>query len=462
MDKKITIDYSYTFPFINDQKIDNCKAAVISAMEMLENKSGKGNDFLGWLDLPNSVLSSKELNEIISSGKEIYENADLFICVGIGGRSYLGAKALTEALLHPFHNSLPKNERKGPKIIFAGQNISGSWLSAVLDEIDNAESVFVNVISKSGTTTEPGIAFRNIKQKMEKKYGKVDSAQRIIATTDSQKGALKTLATDENYKTFVIPDDVGGRYSVLTPVGLLPVAAAGIDIKKLLKGAADASKFGKEKDLTVNPAATYAMVRNLLLKEGYHTEILVNYEPVLHFISEWWKQLYGESEGKENKGIFPAAVDFTSDLHSMGQWIQEGQRFIFETTLNIEESNSDLKVSSDKSDLDGLEFLAGKTFFDINKKAQQGTLLAHYEGKVPNIIINIPQLNEYYLGQLLYIFEQGCGISGYLLGVNPFDQPGVEAYKKNMFALLNKPGAEKNKQALDEKMKTLPSGKKTL
>ncbi|OHD09562.1 MAG: glucose-6-phosphate isomerase [Spirochaetes bacterium GWD1_27_9] len=461
MDKKITIDYSFTFPFINEEKINSYKNDVLKAMDTLENSSGAGNDFLGWKNLPSEMLASKELQQIIQVANEINENADLFICVGIGG-SYLGAKAVTEALLHPFYNSLPKNDRNGPKIIFAGQNISGAWLSAVLDEMDKVDSVYVNVISKSGTTTEPGVAFRNIKQKMEKKYGKIESSKRIIATTDAKRGALKTLATNEGYRTFVIADDVGGRFSVLSPVGLLPIAAVGLDITKLLKGAQEASIYGKEKDLVKNPAATYAMVRNILLKEGYHTEILVNYEPVLHYISEWWKQLYGESEGKDGKGIFVASVDFTSDLHSMGQWIQDGQRFIFETVLDIEESNSNLKVVSDKEDLDGLEFLAGKTYSDINKKASQGTLLAHYEGKVPNIIFSIPELNEYYIGQLLYIFEQGCGISGYLLGVNPFDQPGVEAYKKNMFALLNKPGSEKAKQAIEEKMKNLPSGKKTI
>lgn len=460
MEKKVTFDYSYTFPFINDEKISSLKDIAFNALETLENKAGKGNDFLGWLTLPETTPASKEFEEILDTGKEIYAAADLFICVGIGG-SYLGAKAVTEALLHPFYNSLSKNDRHGPKILFAGQNISGLWLEAVLDEMEKVDSVYVNIISKSGTTTEPGIAFRNIKQKMEKKYGKIGASKRIIATTDAKKGALKTLATNENYRTFVISDDVGGRYSVLTPVGLLPIAALGIDVTKFLKGALEASIFCKEKDINKNPAILYAIVRNLLLEKGYKTEILVNYEPVLHYFSEWWKQLYGESEGKDNKGIFPASVDFTSDLHSMGQWIQEGQRFIFETTLNIEESNSDLKVASDKADLDSLEYLAGKTYFDINKKAQQGTLLAHYEGKVPNMIFNIPELNEFYLGQLIYIFEMACGISGYILGVNPFDQPGVEAYKKNMFALLSKPGAEEAKKALDEKIKTLPSGKKT-
>lgn len=460
MNKKISVDYSYTFPFLNDEKVASYKDEALKAKEKLSKGTGAGNDFIGWRTLPEDALNSKEFSEILDAANEIYKNGDLLICVGIGG-SYLGAKAVTEALLNPFYNNLSKEERKGPKIYFAGQNVSGVWLESVLNEIDKLDSVYVNVISKSGTTTEPGVAFRNIKQKMEKKYGKIEASKRIIATTDAKRGALKTLATNEGYKTFVIPDDVGGRFSVFTPVGLLPIAAVGIDITKLLKGALSAQEFSKDDDFTKNPALTYAMVRNLLLKEGYTTEIMVNYEPMLHFISEWWKQLYGESEGKQGKGIFPASVDFTSDLHSMGQWIQDGQRFIFETVLNIEDENSNLKVVSDKEDLDGLEFLAGKTYFDINKKAFQGTLLAHYEGKVPNIIFNIPELNEFYLGQLLFILEWGCGISGYLLGVNPFDQPGVEAYKKNMFALLNKPGSEKAKSDLDEKMKNLPKGKVT-
>ncbi|MCK4797251.1 MAG: glucose-6-phosphate isomerase, partial [Spirochaetes bacterium] len=300
-------------------------------------------------------------------------------------------------------------------------------------------------------------------QKMEKKYGKIDCAKRIIATTDAKKGALRKLSEQERYRTFIIPDDVGGRFSVLTPVGLLPIASVGIDITQLLKGALEASIYGKSKNINKNPAATYAMIRNILLTKGLHTEILVNYDPCLHYFSEWWKQLYGESEGKNGKGIFPASVDFTTDLHSMGQWIQDGQRFIFETVINIEKELSILKVPSDIENLDGLEYLSGKTYFEINKKAQQGTLLAHYEGKVPNIIFNIPELNAFYLGQLIYIFEQACGISGYLLEVNPFNQPGVEAYKKNMFALLEKPDEihEKNRELLIKKIKSLPKGKTT-
>ncbi|HOV13875.1 MAG TPA: glucose-6-phosphate isomerase, partial [Spirochaetota bacterium] len=326
MNKKISIDYSYTFPFLNDEKVASYKNEVLKAKKQLTDGTGPGNDFIGWRNLPEETLNGKEFSEILEIANEINQKGDLLICVGIGG-SYLGSKAVTEALLDPFYNNLPKSERKGPKLYFAGQNVSGIWLEGILNEIEKCESVYVNVISKSGTTTEPGVAFRNIKQKMEKKYGKIEASKRIIATTDAKRGALKTLATNEGYKTFVIPDDVGGRFSVFTPVGLLPIAAVGIDVTKLLKGAVSAKSFCDDNDFSKNPALTYVMIRNLLLKEGYTTEIMVNYEPMLHFISEWWKQLYGESEGKQGKGIFPASVDFTSDLHSMGQWIQEGQRF---------------------------------------------------------------------------------------------------------------------------------------
>ncbi len=461
MDKKITLDYSYVYPFIDDDKIAAYKGEALKAFKMLKDGNGAGNDFIGWRNLPQTIKESEEFNKIIEVAKNINKNADLLVCVGIGG-SYLGAKAVIEALLPHFYNSLPNSERKGPKIYFAGNNISGSYLEAILEEIGRAESVYVNVISKSGTTTEPGIAFRNIKQKMEKKYGKIGAKERIIATTDSKKGALKTMATNEGYQTFDIPDDVGGRFSVLTPVGLLPIAALGLDITKLLDGAISAIAMGSEESLEKNPALMYATIRNLLLKSGYNIEMLVNYDPELHFFSEWWKQLYGESEGKDGKGLFVASCDFTTDLHSMGQWIQDGQRIIFETILNIDEPLSTLKVASDKDDLDGLEYLANRSYSEINKRAELGTLIAHYEGKVPNLIFNIPTLNEYYLGQLIYIFEQGCGVSGYLLGVNPFDQPGVEAYKKNMFALLGKVGSEQAKLDIDSKMNSLPSGKKTI
>lgn len=462
MPEKIKIDYSYTFPFINEDDINSIEKKVQEKLKLLLNKKGLGNNYLGWFDLPDKVLSSDYLNQIIEVGNEIYNKADVLICIGIGG-SYLGAKAVIEALIHPIHNCQNKEDRNGPKIYFAGNNINGKWLEAILDEIEKSDSVYVNVISKSGTTTEPGISFRIIKQLLEKKYGKVVASKRIIATTDEKKGALRTLSENEKYRTFVIPDSIGGRYSVLSPVGLVPISALGIDITKILKGALEASIFGKNNNIYKNPAAFYALLRNLLLKKKYITEILVNYDSSLHYFSEWWKQLYGESEGKEGKGIFPASVDFTTDLHSMGQWIQEGQRFIFETILSIEKSNSSLKVPSDKGSLDKLEYLADTTYFEINKKAYQGTLLAHHEGGVPNIIFKIPELTPFYLGQLIYIFEEACAISGYLLGVNPFNQPGVEAYKKNMFALLNRPGEEyiKINKSLTEKMKKIPKGKIT-
>lgn len=458
--EKIKIDYSYIYPFVSDSDFEKINKIAKNALLTLKNKTGKGNDFLGWLELPEKMLEKRELNSILEVADEIKENADLLICIGIGG-SYLGAKAVTEALFHPFHNNLPKNKRVGPKLLFAGNNISGAWLEAILEEIKDNSSVYVNVISKSGTTTEPGIAFRAIKTAIEKKYGKAKAKDRIIATTDAKKGALKELSTKEGYKTFVIPDDVGGRYSVFTPVGLLPIASTGISIKNILEGALFIKEFLLKDDLTTNPALLYATARNILLNKGYNVEILVNYEPMLHYMSEWWKQLYGESEGKEKKGIFPASVDFTTDLHSMGQWIQDGQRFIFETVLNILEPSSSLEVPSDKSCDDQLEYLAGKSYFEINKMAFLGTVVAHHEGGVPNIIFNIPRLKEEYIGQLIYLFEVACGISGYMLGINPFDQPGVEMYKKNMFALLEKPGEESNKKALTEKMKKINSGKTT-
>lgn len=449
--EKIKVDYTYVFPFIKEEDIEKELGKAIDALNTLLNKKGKGKEFLGWIDLPEKMLEKKQMEGILEVANEIKENADLLICIGIGG-SYLGAKAVTEALFHPFHNLLSSEKRVGPKLLFAGQNISALYLEAILEQIKDNRSVYVNVISKSGTTTEPGIAFRLIKEAMEKKYGKKEAQKRIIATTDAKKGALRELATVENYRTFAIPDDVGGRYSVFTAVGLLPIASVGLDIKRLLEGALFIKEYVLKDDFLINPALVYATIRNILLKKGYNVEILVTYEPNLHYISEWWKQLFGESEGKENKGIFPASVDFTTDLHSMGQWIQEGQRFIFETVLNVEETSSTLEVPSDKNCNDGLEYLAGKTYFEINKMALLGTVIAHHEGGVPNIIFNIPYLSESNLGQLLYTFEISCGISGYILGVNPFDQPGVEMYKKNMFALLNKPGEEKNKKILGEKI----------
>jgi glucose-6-phosphate isomerase len=354
-------------------------------------------------------------------------------------------------LNHSFYNMLPKDKRKAPEIYFAGNNISPVYLNHLMDLIEGKD-VCINVISKSGTTTEPAIAFRIFKEYMEKKYGKKGAVERIFATTDKSRGALKKLADSEGYETFVIPDDVGGRYSVLTAVGLLPIAASGVNIGEMMKGAQDGMKEYGVKDVFKNPAYTYAAVRNALYRKGRTTEIMVNYEPQMHFFGEWWKQLYGESEGKDNKGLFPAAVDFTTDLHSMGQYIQEGLRNIFETVLNLEGLESDIDILEDENNVDGLNYLTGKTMGYVNKKAMEGTVLAHNDGGVPNIIVNIPEISPYYFGKLVYMFEKACGISGHLLGVNPFDQPGVEAYKKNMFALLGKPGFEEEKERLEKRL----------
>ncbi len=461
-EKKITLDYSFLYPYISDNDIENAKQKSLESMRTLKEKNGKGNEFLGWISLPENMLKSIEFEEIESVALEINKNADLLVCIGIGG-SYLGAKAILEALLPPFHNMQDKERRSGPKVIFAGQNISGRYHESVLNEIELASSVYVIVISKSGTTTEPGISFRLIREKIEKKYGHIESSKRIIAVTDAHRGALKTISDKSGYRTFIIPDDIGGRFSVFTPVGLLPIAAVGIDIKKLLKGALDQSQICKEENPSLNPALMYAILRNILLNKGYITEIMVNYEPALHFISEWWKQLYGESEGKDGKGIFTASVDFTTDLHSLGQMIQDGQRIMFETILNIESEQSNLKVNKLNDNTDDLEYLAGKKFEEINKMALKGTMVAHYDGKVPNMIFNIPEMNSYYIGKLLYLFEFACGISGYTLGVNPFDQPGVEEYKNNMFALLEKPGEKhkNNKDILNTKLNKIPTGKVT-
>ncbi|NLB78081.1 MAG: glucose-6-phosphate isomerase, partial [Clostridiaceae bacterium] len=381
--------------------------------------------------------------------QSIRENSDVLIVIGIGG-SYLGARAAIEALSHSFYNMLPKDKRNGPEVYFAGNNISPSYLAELMELIEGKE-VSVNVISKSGTTTEPAIAFRIFKDYLEKKYSKKGARSRIYATTDKARGALKTLADKEGYETFVIPNDVGGRYSVLTAVGLLPIAAAGIDIAEMMKGACDAFEECK-KPFIENDCYKYAAVRNSLYRKGKTTEILVNYEPSLHFVTEWWKQLFGESEGKDQKGIFPAGVDFSTDLHSMGQYIQDGLRNIFETVINVEKSKKSIKMIKADEDLDKLNYLAGKEMDFVNKMAMQGTVLAHNDGGVPNLMISIPDMNAYWFGYMVYFFEKACGISGYLLGVNPFDQPGVEAYKKNMFALLGKPGFEKEKEELEQRL----------
>ncbi|MCD4774149.1 MAG: glucose-6-phosphate isomerase [Bacteroidales bacterium] len=403
------------------------------------NKTGKGNDFLGWVDLPNEI-SDDLINKIEADAAKIKKLAKLFVVIGIGG-SYLGARAVIEALSHNFNSILP--EKEFPQILYAGQNIGEDYLADLLDVLDKNDYALA-VISKSGTTTEPALAFRLLKNHLEEKYGKDGASERIIAITDKEKGALKQLSDKENYSTYVVPDDVGGRYSVLTPVGLLPVAVAGFNIRKLINGAKEMREFILS-DLTSlnNPVALYAATRNALYRKGKTTEIMVNYQPALFYLTEWWKQLYGESEGKENKGIFPAGVSFTTDLHSMGQYIQEGLRNIFETVLSVENQKRTLKIPKVEEDLDKLNYLAGRRIDEVNKNAELGTTLAHVDGGVPNIKITIDKIDEENLGQLIYFYEMACAVSGYILDVNPFDQPGVEAYKKNMFALLGKPGFEK-------------------
>ncbi|NJD03988.1 MAG: glucose-6-phosphate isomerase, partial [Ruminiclostridium sp.] len=384
------------------------------------------------------------------AAEKIKADSDVLLVIGIGG-SYLGARAAIEALSHSFYNLLPKSARKTPEIYFVGNNISSAYIADLL-EIIKDKDVSVNVISKSGTTTEPALAFRIFREHMENKYGKKEAAARIYATTDKARGALKKLAAEEKYESFVIPDDVGGRYSVLTAVGLLPIAAAGIDIDEMMKGARDAYGIYKNPDPAQNDCYRYAAVRNAFYAKGKTVEIMVNYEPSLHFVTEWWKQLYGESEGKDHKGIFPAGVDFSTDLHSMGQYVQDGLRIIFETVLNVEKPKKSLIIKEDKDNLDGLNFLMGMDIDQVNKKAMQGTMLAHTDGGVPNLVLSIPEMSSYWFGNLVYFFEKACGISGYLLGVNPFDQPGVEAYKKNMFALLGKPGYEAERRKLESRL----------
>ena len=410
----------------------------------LTDGTGAGNDFLGWVKLPMDT-PQELIDDINSTAATMRANCDYVVCIGIGG-SYLGAKAVIEALSNSFAQYAPA---KGPKILFAGQNIGEDYLSE-LSEFLQDKNYGIIVISKSGTTTEPAIAFRILKDQLERQIGRQEAAKRIVAITDEHKGALRTLATSEGYKTFIIADNVGGRFSVLTPVGLLPIAVAGFDINALIGGAEDFATATLNG--TDSSAKIYAATRNALYRNGKKIEILVNYSPKLHFFGEWWKQLYGESEGKDGKGIFPAAVDNTTDLHSMGQWIQEGERSIFETVISVEQVDRELRIPTDDANLDGLNYIAGKRVDEVNKMAELGTRIAHIDGGVPNIRISVPQISEYYLGQLIYFFEAACGISGYMLGVNPFNQPGVEAYKKNMFALLEKPGYEEATKAIQAKL----------
>ncbi|KXZ40334.1 glucose-6-phosphate isomerase [Alkalithermobacter thermoalcaliphilus JW-YL-7 = DSM 7308] len=447
--EKLTFDYSKASKFVKDHEVEYIAPLVKQAHDMLHEKKGPGNDFLGWLNLPLDY-DKEEFERIKKAAQKIKDTCDVLLVIGIGG-SYLGARAAIEMLGHTFRNNLSKEERKGPEIYFVGHNISSTYMMDLLDIIKDKD-VCINVISKSGTTTEPAIAFRIFKEYLENKYGKEEAKNRIFATTDKEKGALKKLADAQGYETFVIPDDVGGRFSVLTAVGLLPIAVSGADIDKIMQGAQDALKEYSNPDLKQNYCYQYAAVRNILHNKGKNIELMVNYEPSLHYIAEWWKQLYGESEGKDQKGIFPASVDFSTDLHSMGQYIQDGRRDLFETVLNVENCTRDIILKQENEDLDGLNYLASKTVDFVNKKAFEGTLLAHTDGNVPNLIINIPHLNEYHFGYLIYFFEKACAISGYILGVNPFDQPGVEDYKRNMFALLGKPGYEEQRKELEKRL----------
>ena len=438
-----------TLDFISKEKLASYESNVKACMETLEKGTGLGNDFLGWLHLPSSI-TQEHIDDLKATAQVLRENCDVVIVAGIGG-SYLGARAVIEAMSNSF---LWLQEKKAgqPTIIFAGHNIGEDYLYELTEFLKDKKFGVIN-ISKSGTTTETALAFRLLKKQCEEQRGKEMARKVIVAVTDAKKGAARVTADKEGYKSFIIPDNVGGRFSVLTPVGLLPIAVAGIDIEQLVAGAKKMEEVCATESLAESPAALYAATRNELYRSGKKIEILVNFQPKLHYFMEWWKQLYGESEGKDGKGIYPSSVDFSTDLHSMGQWIQQGERTIFETVVSVETPNHELHVPSDEENLDGLNFLAGKRVDEVNKMAELGTQLAHVDGGVPNMRVSVPVLNEYYLGQLIYFFEKACGISGYLLEVNPFNQPGVEAYKKNMFALLNKPGYEKESEAIQARLK---------
>ena len=443
--KTVTFDYSKASGFVSAEEVANFKSTVMSARETLLGRTGAGNDFLGWIDLPVDY-DKEEFARIKDAAKKIQGDSDVLLVIGIGG-SYLGARAAIEFLTHSFYNVLGKDKRKTPEVYFLGNSISSKYLHDLKDVLEGKD-FSINIISKSGTTTEPAIAFRVFKEMLIEKYGREEANRRIYATTDKARGALKSLATEEGYESFVVPDDVGGRFSVLTAVGLLPIAAAGLDIDKLMEGAASGRKKALETPYESNDAMLYAAVRNILHRKGKAVEIVANYEPSMHYVSEWWKQLYGESEGKDQRGIFPAAVDLTTDLHSMGQFIQDGSRVMFETVMNIEESPAEILLNKEDVDTDGMNYLAGRSVDFVNKSAMNGTILAHTDGNVPNLMVTIPEQNAFYLGELFYFFEFACGLSGYILGVNPFNQPGVESYKKNMFALLGKPGYEDEREKL--------------
>lgn len=445
----ITFSYDKANPFFHPQEINYLEPFVKTAHQLLHGKIAQGNQYLGWIDLPKNY-DKREFSRIKSCADKIRSDSDILLVIGIGG-SYLGARAAIEMLNHSFQNFLSKEERQAPQVIFVGHHLSSTYIEELFDVIKD-KNVSINIISKSGTTTEPAIAFRIFKNYLEEKYGKEEAKKRIYATTDKEKGALKTVANQEGYESFIIPDDVGGRYSVLTAVGLLPIAVSGISIDDMMDGAKAAMNAYDEPSLQKNPAYQYAAVRNILYTKGKTIEMLVNYEPHLQYFSEWWKQLFGESEGKDQSGIFPTSANFTTDLHSLGQYIQEGRRDLFETVLHVQHPKHDITVEEDEQNIDGLNYLSGKTIHEINTKAYEGTILAHTDGGVPNLVVEIPRLDAYTFGYLVYFFEKACAMSGYLLGVNPFDQPGVEAYKKNMFALLGKPGFEQEKDALEKRL----------
>jgi glucose-6-phosphate isomerase len=445
----VRFDYSKALTFFGEHELTYLRDAVKVAHHSLHEQTGAGSDFLGWIDLPTNY-DKEEFSRIQKSAEKIKADSDVLLVIGIGG-SYLGARAAIEMLQHSFYNALSKEQRKTPQVIFVGNNISSTYMRDLIDVLDGKD-FSVNVISKSGTTTEPAIAFRIFRKLLEEKYGQEEARKRIYATTDKARGALKTLATEEGYETFVIADDIGGRYSVLTAVGLLPIAVSGANLEKIMEGAAQAQADFGHSELEDNAAYQYAVVRNVLYNKGKTIEMLINYEPGLQYFSEWWKQLFGESEGKDQKGIYPSSANFSTDLHSLGQYVQEGRRDLFETIIKVEKPRHELKIEAFENDLDGLNYLAGQTVDFVNNKAFQGTMLAHTDGGVPNLIVTIPAMDEYTLGYLVYFFEKACAMSGYLLGVNPFDQPGVEAYKVNMFALLGKPGYEEKKAELEKRL----------
>ncbi len=445
----IQFDYSKALTFFKEHELTQMRDLVKVTHHVLHEGTGAGSNFRGWIDHPVNY-DKEEFSRILKAAEKIKNDSDVLLVIGIGG-SYLGARAAIEMLNHSFYNTLPKEKRGTPQVIFVGNNISSSYMHDVIDLLDGKDWS-INVISKSGTTTEPALAFRIFRKLLEEKYGKEEARKRIYATTDRSKGALKTLATEEGYETFVVPDDIGGRYSVLTAVGLLPIAVSGVNIDDMLSGARQAREDLSSSELKENIAYQYAAIRNILYNKGKTIELLVNYEPGLQYFAEWWKQLFGESEGKDQKGIFPASANFSTDLHSLGQYVQEGRRDLFETVLKVKKPRHDITIEAEELDLDGLNYLAGKTVDFVNTKAFEGTVLAHTDGGVPNLIITLPQMDAYTFGYLVYFFEKACAMSGYLLGVNPFDQPGVEAYKVNMFALLGKPGFEEKKAELEKRL----------